>query len=920
MKKIIPFLLISLTSAVAMAQNPAQSPAGGTPPVAHKGHIFGVVKDSTTQHIVEFANIALNDPATNKPVDGAMADDHGKFILTKVAAGTYNVVVSFIGLETKTIPNIKISDKRTDIDLGTINIGPVAKLLKEVVVEGQRTLIEEKVDRTVYNAENDQTARGGDATDVLKRVPMLSVDMDGNVSLRGSQNIKVLINNKPSTISASSVADALKQIPADQIKTVEVITSPSAKYDAEGSAGIINIILKKNTMQGATLNIDGSAGYRGSNLGLNGSYRKGKMGFNLGGHGRGNYNTPGNFYNNQVTSGTFGTTTNIQSANTRNQGLFGNYTLGWDYDVDKFNSLTASVRYGLRNGQTYQDNLTTQSSGGGLRDTTTYKYVNVQNLSGTVDASLNYTHTFAKPNREFNLLTLFSKNNGTSDFVNRLLNSDDQSTNSYTRNNNKSVNQESTVQADYQTPLSDNQLIEVGGKAIMRKVSSSYQYLLAGADGVYSPNPRASLSNTLNYSQNISAGYLSYTLTAAKVYSLKAGARYEYTTINAHLVTTDEEIAIPSYGVLVPSLNLSRKFANGNVLKAAYNRRIQRPSIQFLNPNLQASNPLNVSVGNPQLGPEYTNNFELAYSTYISGSSINFSTFARNTNNAIQAIRDVRGDTIRTTYRNIGQQDAYGFSIFTNIVLSNKFSLNGGTDMYYAVLKNSDPNANFAASNQGWVANARLFGNYTIGNGWGLQFFGFYRGRQVQLQGYQGGFHVYSLSVRKDLLNKKGSIGFGAENFLTPTIKIKNSTVSPILDQQNYSTLHYLNFKITFSYRIGKMTFDGGRKRNKMSISNDDMKEGADTSPVNSTQSTPTQGSGGQGGPQGGTPGKPAGGKPYKQGMGQKQDSTKYNPNKQNGVKQDSIKQDSLKQDSLRHDFIKSDSLKQDSIRYVKPK
>jgi len=860
MKKIIPFLLISLTSAVAMAQNPAQSPAGGTPPVAHKGHIFGVVKDSTTQHIVEFANIALNDPATNKPVDGAMADDHGKFILTKVAAGTYNVVVSFIGLETKTIPNIKISDKRTDIDLGTINIGPVAKLLKEVVVEGQRTLIEEKVDRTVYNAENDQTARGGDATDVLKRVPMLSVDMDGNVSLRGSQNIKVLINNKPSTISASSVADALKQIPADQIKTVEVITSPSAKYDAEGSAGIINIILKKNTMQGATLNIDGSAGYRGSNLGLNGSYRKGKMGFNLGGHGRGNYNTPGNFYNNQVTSGTFGTTTNIQSANTRNQGLFGNYTLGWDYDVDKFNSLTASVRYGLRNGQTYQDNLTTQSSGGGLRDTTTYKYVNVQNLSGTVDASLNYTHTFAKPNREFNLLTLFSKNNGTSDFVNRLLNSDDQSTNSYTRNNNKSVNQESTVQADYQTPLSDNQLIEVGGKAIMRKVSSSYQYLLAGADGVYSPNPRASLSNTLNYSQNISAGYLSYTLTAAKVYSLKAGARYEYTTINAHLVTTDEEIAIPSYGVLVPSLNLSRKFANGNVLKAAYNRRIQRPSIQFLNPNLQASNPLNVSVGNPQLGPEYTNNFELAYSTYISGSSINFSTFARNTNNAIQAIRDVRGDTIRTTYRNIGQQDAYGFSIFTNIVLSNKFSLNGGTDMYYAVLKNSDPNANFAASNQGWVANARLFGNYTIGNGWGLQFFGFYRGRQVQLQGYQGGFHVYSLSVRKDLLNKKGSIGFGAENFLTPTIKIKNSTVSPILDQQNYSTLHYLNFKITFSYRIGKMTFDGGRKRNKMSISNDDMKEGADTSPVNSTQSTPTQGSGGQGGPQGGTPGKPAGG------------------------------------------------------------
>jgi outer membrane receptor protein involved in Fe transport len=915
MKKFLPTLLVSFTVSLALAQNPVQSPAGGAPAVAHKGHIFGIVKDSTTQHVVEFANIALNDPATNKPVDGAMADEHGKFSLTKVAAGTYHVVVSFIGLETKTIPNIKISDKRTDIDLGTINVGPVAKLLKEVVVEGQRTLIEEKVDRTVYNAENDQTTKGGDATDVLKRVPMLSVDMDGNVSLRGSQNIKVLINNKPSTITASSVADALKQIPADQIKTVEVITSPSAKYDAEGSAGIINIILKKNNMQGATLNVDGSAGYRGSNLGLNGSYRKGKMGLSLGGHGRGNYNTPGNFYNNQVTTGAFGTTTNIQSANTRNQGLFGNYNLGWDYDVDKNNSLTASVRYGIRNGHNYQDNLTTQSSGGGLRDTTTYKYVNVQNLSGTVDASLNYTHTFAKPNREFNLLTLFSKNNGTNDFVNRMLNSDDQSTNSYTRNNNKSLNQESTVQGDYQTPLTENQLIEFGGKEIVRKVNSSYQYLLAAADGVYYPNPKTSLSNTLNYSQNISSGYLSYTLTAAKVYSLKAGARYEYTTIHAHLVSTDEQITIPSYGVLVPSLNLSRKFANGNVLKAAYNRRIQRPSIQFLNPNLQASNPLNVTMGNPQLGPEYTNNFELGYSTYLRGSSINFSTFARNTNNAIQAIRDVRGDTVRTTYRNIGQQDAYGFSIFTNIVLSNKFSLNGGTDMYYAVLKNSDPNANFAASNQGWVANVRMFGNYTIGNGWGLQFFGFYRGRQVQLQGYQGGFHIYSLSLKRDLLNKKGSIGLGAENFLTPTIKIKNSTVSPILDQQNYSTLHYLNFKVTFSYRIGKMTFDSGRKRSKMSISNDDMKEGNDNNPVNSNQTTPTQGSGGQGASQGAPNGKPAGGMPYKQGAGQKQDSTKYNPMKQKGMKPDSFKRDSLRQN-----FVKPDSIKQDSIKQARPK
>src|SRR5882672_1362463 len=275
----------------------AQTPDGAAPTTPHgNAKISGTVMDADDNTPVEFANVALLDPATGKPVDGSVCDDKGAFSINKVAEGTYNVAVSFIGYETQTINNIKI-DKKSDVNLGIVKLSTGAKVLNEVVVEGQKQMVEERVDRTIYNAENDATTRGGDATDVLKRVPMLSVDMDGNVTLRGNQNIKVLINNKPSTISASSVADALKQIPADQIKTVEVITSPSAKYDAEGSAGIINIITKKNNLQGLTLNVDGSSGYRGSNLGLNGSYRKGKMGFSLGGHGRFGYNTPGSYSN-----------------------------------------------------------------------------------------------------------------------------------------------------------------------------------------------------------------------------------------------------------------------------------------------------------------------------------------------------------------------------------------------------------------------------------------------------------------------------------------------------------------------------------------------------------------------------------------------------------------------------------------------
>ncbi|MFN7793387.1 MAG: TonB-dependent receptor plug domain-containing protein, partial [Cyclobacteriaceae bacterium] len=309
--------------------------------------------------------------------------------------------------------------------MGFVTLSPSDKVLNEVVVQGQKNLIEEKVDRTIYNAENDATTRGGDATDVLKRVPMLSVDLDGNVSMRGSQNILVLINNKPSTITASSVADALKQIPADQIKTVEVITSPSSKYDAEGTSGIINIITKKNTLQGLTLNVDASAGLRGSNLGLNGNYRTGKMGFSLGGFGRSNYNQPGSFTNDQSIF-EFDTimqargrllSTNIQSANTRVANIFGQYTLGWDYDIDKKNSLAASLRYGLRNNHNWQDGLRTVRTFNAISEETVSD-VNVKDNSGTSDVSVTYTRTFDKPQREFSILGLYSTNNRTNDFVN----------------------------------------------------------------------------------------------------------------------------------------------------------------------------------------------------------------------------------------------------------------------------------------------------------------------------------------------------------------------------------------------------------------------------------------------------------------------------------------------------------------------
>src|SRR5690606_12457406 len=253
---------------------------------------------------------------------------------------------------------VTVTAGKTSLVLGNIALEEESVALQEVTVRGQRDLIEERVDRTIYNAENDKTTVGGDASDVLRRVPMLSVDLDGNVSMRGSSNIRVLIDNEPSTIAASSVADALKQMPADEIKSVEVITSPSAKYDAEGSGGIINIITKKNNLQGASLSINSSAGLRGSNLGLNASLRKGTMGFTLGGHGRTGYNVKGSFANEQDVTNPDGSVSNIfQSADTRTNNLMGRYNLGWDYEINKFNWVSASVGFGMFNFKSEQDNL-----------------------------------------------------------------------------------------------------------------------------------------------------------------------------------------------------------------------------------------------------------------------------------------------------------------------------------------------------------------------------------------------------------------------------------------------------------------------------------------------------------------------------------------------------------------------------------
>lgn len=249
--KLITWFL--LAAGTVRAQQPAGPPSGAS---LGNGTIFGTVIDSLTKKPLDYSTVSLFKAGTTAPVNGSLADQKGSFKITGVAPGTYRVQIAFIGYSTKTIDGVVLTGAKTDRNLGQVIVSPSAKMLADVQVTGQRALAENHIDKLVFNAEKDVTSAGGNASDILRKVPMVSVDMDGNVSLRGNQNVRILINGKPSGALVTNAGDVLKSMPSDQIKNIEVITAPSAKYDAEGSAGIINIITKKKEVAGVSGSIN----------------------------------------------------------------------------------------------------------------------------------------------------------------------------------------------------------------------------------------------------------------------------------------------------------------------------------------------------------------------------------------------------------------------------------------------------------------------------------------------------------------------------------------------------------------------------------------------------------------------------------------------------------------------------------------
>ncbi len=799
----------------------AQIPNGQSTRKKGIGKITGTILSEGDQNPVEFSTISLFREADL--IDGTITDEKGKFVLNELIDGTYKLEISFLGYEKTVVEDVEIKKERS-INLGKIFLSEGAATLEEVTVTGERSLIEEKVDRMVYNADQDKLSKGSDAADVLRKVPLLTVDLEGNVSLRGNENIRVLINNKPSTIVAASIADALKMLPADMIKTVEVITSPSAKYDAEGSGGIINIITKKNNLEGYYLNINSGFGLRGSNLGLNGSLRRGKFGATLGGFGRAFYNDAESSMEQLTKSRNIFTD---QFANSSDNGLFGRYNLGFDYDIDKTQFLSGGVRFGIRNFKTDQLQTTNVSSDGVLLRTN-LRDINSRRFSGSTDFNVDYLKIISS-GHEFSISTLYSRNDANSNFTSANLDADENFLNSI-KNLDDNLNQEITFQTDYIRPIGKNQIFEIGGKGIFRAVDSDFSYEAATTEGVFTPD-FSRPAGTLDYDQNVAAAYTSYTYSTPGKYTFKAGVRWEHTFIDAF--QDGEDINIPDYSNVVPSINVSKTFKDFTTIKLGYNRRIQRPGLRQLNPNINFQNSQDIQIGNPDLRPELANNIELGISKLIKKTYLNVSFFGRTTDNAINQVRfplDTAQGAIITTYDNIGKEQSVGMNLFANVNLSDKFSINGGVNLRYASLEGQVTGIDGlseTATNKGWNYGGRLMSQYKLDKGWTVQGFAFMRGRRVQLQGTRGGFGAYSVGVNKDFKNKKGSIGLAAENFLQRGWRINSELNSAFFNQSSERLLLNRSIRVNFNYRFGKMDFRSSRKKTR-SVRNDDVLGGGD--------------------------------------------------------------------------------------------
>ena len=796
------------------------------------GKISGKIIDSISGKPVEYATISLLLQEENKVVNGTTTDDKGFFKLSDIANGKYKMLVYFVGYKTATKTDLVIDKSNSMLSVGMVKLINQQTTLKEVVVEGEKSIIESKIDKIVYNAEKDLTSQGGVATDILKKVPQVSVDVDGNVDIQGNTNIRFLINGKPSSVFGNNLADVLQSIPASQIQSIEVITSPGAKYDAEGTGGIINIILKKSTAQGINGSVALTGGTRLENGSFNLSARKGKFGANAFFSGNGQINTTTiNSMNRSAQDPVLMQNTELNQNGTSNLTRRGFQTgANIDWAITQKDNLIVGFSYN-NFGNNNVGIVNRQTS---IQDASGNSLSNIDNLvnSGnkftaqSYDWNINYKKTFKTEGQELEVLY------AASDAINYSYYSQLQSyikpdsVFNGSNGKNQGTDKQTNISVNYTQPLSKNMTIETGAKTVLRQLNSvSDVFLLNPSSGNYSYS--TSQSSALNYNRNIYAYYVSLTLKLFNYLDVKGGCRYEYTNTKADFSNVSA-VNIQPYSSFIPSGVISHTFKNRHTLKISYTRRIQRPDYGDLNPFFNVSDPKNITTGNPNLKPEVSNNMELGYNkSFEKGANINTSLFFRSNLQDIQSYTSYYptyqvGDSTYTNVaiskrENIGRENNIGMNVFVSVPINKKINLRSNISGFQRYITNYlAPNSNISGFNY----RANLNASFQLLSTLSMELFGNYNSQRVTVQGKLPAFITYNIAIRKQLFHKKASIALTATNPFNKYVNQKTELTGTDFTLYTLRELPYRSFGINFTYKFGKLEFKKQREAEDANLTN----------------------------------------------------------------------------------------------------
>ncbi|KAA9345737.1 outer membrane beta-barrel family protein [Adhaeribacter soli] len=770
------------------------------------GSLKGKIQESGTREPVSFATVALLTLPDSAAAGGVSADEQGNFIFPKLPYGKYILKISMVGYATKRIPNLQLSENKPALDLGTIQMLSNTKTLSGVEIVGQKNLVEYGLDKQVLNVAKDLSSVGGTASDALKNAPSVAVDIDGNVSVRGSSNITVLVDGKNTGQSAQTI---LSQTPASAIERIEVITNPSAKYDAEGMGGIINIILKKDGKKGLNGNAALNLGtYDNHNASLNLNYRYKKFNFFTGYDGmqnsrRGIYELDRSTTYQASGSTTESTTYLEQRQKGRRQSQTHIPKLGFDYNFSEKESITLSAKLF---GNSWNERETVNNflqNDTRPEDISYTRLGNTENGIDVIDYAFSYRRAFALKGQEVTASAVYTTINGHFDRFYHQFNTD-ANWNNVGGDSRENFLQEFNVkpffaQADYVHPIGEKGKVETGAKRSQRVLNTEFR----GEEFDYDKNEfvlNELTSNKFGYSEFVNAGYVNYGNTWKKL-SYQVGVRAEQTEIIVTDKGNDKKYRNPYFN-LFPSAFLSQEINENLKLQLNYSRRINRPNYEALNPFVNYSDPLNIWYGNPFLKPEYIDSYEGSYLKFWNSGSLTATGFYRQVHNVIQQVRQVvNADVANNTYVNLNDGSSYGLEMSGSQALAKWFKLSGNASAFNYKVSGTPLGVEANSSKFSWLG--RLNANVTLPKNISAQVSVNYRSPQALAQGTRAAIYNTDFSIKKDVLNKKGSVTFRVSdifNTLKWDTNIKGKGLVYDLHMKRQTRIATLGF----AYRFGE--------------------------------------------------------------------------------------------------------------------